>query len=144
MDKRSKVARTQRLKSTIKAVRAHLDGPAPLRLGGQLYTVADVEQMLQEELDAIEAVRHREAERRTAVQVERLVKHRNKPILVALENLVRGLYGQDLTVLSQFALAAPKKQVKPIAVKAEAAKKSKATREVRRTMRKKQKKSAKG
>ncbi|HEY3819165.1 MAG TPA: hypothetical protein VGL81_18480 [Polyangiaceae bacterium] len=144
MDKRSKVARQNRLKFTIKAVGAHLGGMSPLKLAGQMYTVPEVEQMLQDEIDAMENVRHREAERRAAVALERIMKHRNKPILVALENLVRGLYGTDVTVLTEFALKAPKKQKKAPEVLVEAAKKSKATRQVRRTMGKTKKKSAKG
>lgn len=144
VDKRSKVARQGKLKSTVKAVGTYLGGTSPLRLAGQMYTVPEVEQMLQEEIDAMEDVRHQEAERRAAVARERVIKHRNKPILVALENLVRGLYGGDVTVLSQFSLAAPKKQKKTPEVKVEAAKKAKATRQVRRTMGKTKKKSAKG
>ncbi|HEX3344648.1 MAG TPA: hypothetical protein VHS09_08740, partial [Polyangiaceae bacterium] len=92
----------------------------------------------------INEVYHREAERRSAVARERVLKQRNKPILVALENLVRGLFGTDVTVLGAFALSAPKKQKKSAEVKVEAAKKARATRQVRRTMGKKQKKSAKG
>jgi hypothetical protein len=144
VDKRSKLARTQKLKSTIKAVEARLGGTSPLLLAGVSYEVPEVAQLLQDEIDAMKEVAHMEAERRAAVARERLYKHRNKPILVALENLVRGLYGGDITILTEFALTAPKKQKKSPAVKAEAAKKSKATRQVRRTMSKKQKKSAKG
>jgi hypothetical protein len=144
VDKRSKVARQQKLKSTVKAVQTRLAGTSPVLLAGVSYEVPELAMLLQEEIDAMKEVVRREAERRQAVAFERLVKHRNKPILVALENLVRGLYGGDVTVLSEFALTAPKKQKKSPAVKAEAAKKSKATRQVRRTMGKKQKKSAKG
>jgi hypothetical protein len=144
VDKRSKFARQERLKSTVKAVQERLGGTSPLLLAGVSYEVAEVAGLLQEEIDAMNEVKHKEAERRSAVAVERFIKHRNKPILVALENLVRGLYGSDVTVLSEFALSAPKKQKKTAAVKVEAAKKSKATRQVRKTMGKKQKKSAKG
>jgi hypothetical protein len=144
VDKRSKLARQQKLKSTVKAVQARLGGTSPLLLAGQSYEAVELASLFQEEIDAMNEVTHMEAERRAAVARERVIKHRNKPILVALENLVRGLYGGDVTVLSEFALTAPKKQKKTPAVKAEAAKKSKATRQVRRTMGKKQKKSAKG
>jgi len=144
VDKRSKPARQNKLESTIKAVGTRLAGPSPLLLAGQTYTVPELEQLLQDEIDAMSEVTQMEAERRAAVARERIIKHRNKPILVALENLVRGLYGGDVTVLTEFALTAPKKQKKTPEVKAETAKKSKATRQVRRTMGKKQKKSAKG
>jgi hypothetical protein len=144
VDKRSKAARQQKLKSTVKAVETRLAGTSPVLLAGVSYEIPELAALLQEEIDAMKEVTRREAERRSAVAFERLVKHRNKPILVALENLVRGLYGGDVTVLSEFALTAPKKQKKSSAVKAEAVKKSKATRQVRRTMGKKQKKSAKG
>jgi hypothetical protein len=144
VDKRSKLARQYKLKSTVKAVPARLGATSPLLLAGQSYEVADLVELFQEELDAMAEVKRMEAERRAAVARERFFKLRNKPVLVALENLVRGLYGGDITVLSEFALAAPKKQKKTPAVKVEAAKKSKATRQVRRTMGKKQKKSAKG
>jgi hypothetical protein len=144
VDKRSKAARQYKLKSTVKAVEARLGGTSPLLLAGQSYLVPELVELLQEELDAMNEVARMEVERRSAVARERMYKLRNKPILVALENLVRGLYGGDITILGEFALKAPKKQKKTPAVKVEAAKKSKATRQVRRTMGKKQKKSAKG
>jgi hypothetical protein len=144
VDKRSKGARQEKLKSTVKAVETRLGGISPLLLAGTTYEVPEVMMLLQEEIDAMKEVARMEVERRSAVARERLIKHRNKPILVALENLVRGLYGGNIVILGEFALKAPKKQKKSSEVKAESVKKSKATRQVRRTMGKKQKKSAKG
>jgi hypothetical protein len=143
VDKRRKLAREDRLESTIKALGARF-GASPLLLAGQSFTVSDLAQMLQDELDAMKGVRAAEAARTGAIAKERALKRRNKPILVALENLVRGLFGGDAAVLGEFALATPKKPRKAPEVKVEAAKKAKATRQVRKTMGRKQKKSVKG
>jgi hypothetical protein len=144
--KRSRGSRSRqsRLGSIIKALETRFEGTPSLQLAGQAYTLAELAQLLRQELDATKAVRVAEAARTTAIARERALKQRNEPLLVALENLVRGLYGGDVRVLSEFAMSPPKKPRKIPGVKVETEKKPKATRRVRRAMGKRQKKSAKG
>jgi hypothetical protein len=144
VEKRRRVSRESRLEAIIQALGTHFPGASALQLAGQSYSVPELAQMLQDEIDAIEATRLVEAQRTSTIARERAFKERNEPILAALGNLVRGLYGANTSVLNAFALDAPKKPRKTIEVKVETAKKAKATRKVRRTIGKRQKKSAKG
>ena len=144
VDKRSKTSRQRRLGSVIKALRTRFDGTSSLKLAGKAYALPELARLLQEEIEAMKAVYQAEALRSEAISRERALRQRNKALLVALENLVRGLYGADVRVLSDFALSAPKKPRRTLTVKVDATKKSKATRQVRRTIGKKRKKSAKG
>ena len=144
VDRRGKVSRESKLEATLQALGTHFKEASALVLAGRPYALSELAQMLEEELDALNATQQIEAERKSIIARERAIKARNEPILVALENVVRGLYGGDVSVLSAFALSAPKKPKKTPEVKVEGAKKAKATRRVRRTMGRKQKKSVKG
>jgi hypothetical protein len=142
VDKRSKIARRKVLETTIEGLGTRFQPSQTLVLDGQSYLVSQLQQMVRDELDAMAEVSSLTSRRASAVKKERSVRTRNKPVLMALGNLVRNQFGPDLRALAAFALEPRKKGYKSPEVMAKAAEKAKRTRESLGTMGKAQRKRA--
>jgi hypothetical protein len=116
-----------------------------LQVGGAAYTVNELTQLMQEFVNAREAVEVAKAAARAKVQVERSRAPSQIAVIRAFETIVRGSFGNKADVLAEFGLALRKVHA-PIDAKqkAVAVVKRAATRAARGTVGKKKKLAIKG
>lgn len=127
----------------IEAILKYLSQFATLVVGSQTVKPADIVKILQDRIDAGKAALVAEAARTAAVKVDRDKRAQTAAMLSSLRRLLQGMYTQSPEVLAAFGLKAPKAGKKTVDTKATAVAKAKATRVVRHTLGKKQKKAVK-
>jgi len=142
MDARSKRARVLRLRAYIAAIPKRLGG-VPLTIGSKDYTLNELGQVFQEELDAILALDAASAAKEKAVLAERTVKARNRALHRTFKRFLQAVFNDDVT-LADFLLKPVEGPRTKLETKVVAIQKAKATREARHTLGKKQKKKIRG
>jgi hypothetical protein len=117
-----------------------------LTVGGTTYTPKDLLAVLTAENDAASAVDSTRAQLGNQVVTHRTAKVQARTVRSALKAYILGTYGKGaVQMLGDFGMSAPKATGKrTVETKAQAIAQSKATREARHTMGKKQKASIKG
>jgi hypothetical protein len=145
MDPRSKTARESPLSNMVKAIDTQFSDVKSMMMHGKEYTPAGLKALLQEELDAMAKTRHATAARTDAVNRERALTARNKPVLDAFHDYLVARHGGDSATLKTFSFSPRRKGKRTVAVKAKAAEKAKETRKTLGTLgRKQRKKKARG
>ena len=144
MDKRSRSARKQLLRAIVAGIKKQLGGMPKLTIANVDYTPSELAKFFQDELETILAVEAAEAQRKTARLDERRTWKKNRRTHRAFESFVRGAFFDDVLALADFGLKPDKVPEKSVEVKALAIAKAKATREVRHTMGKQQRKKVRG
>ena len=133
---RTKVQRVEALRAVMAGLETHY-GATMLVLRRVAYTPAELQAVLQADVDAVLATVAARAGWLTAVKEEQDSNARTDLVLAALEAQIRATFGDDEdvgTVLADFGLA-PRKLVVPTGEQmAAAAAKRRATREARGTM----------
>jgi hypothetical protein len=134
------------VKQLIAGVNKHYpDASAKLPVGGATFTVSSLTQLLQDFVDAREAVEASRAAMRAKVEAERTQAPSRRAVIRALEKVVRGSFGNAADILADFGfLPAKVRTPQKTEEKAVAVAKRDATRKARKTMGKVQKKSVKG
>jgi hypothetical protein len=111
---------------------------------GSTYTPADLVKLVQSRTDSATQTTTTKATWHSTVAAQRTLSTQVAPILRDLRRYVIGLFGPTSPVLADFGFSPPKQATRTPEQKAAAAAKAKATRAVRHTMGKKQKKAVKG
>jgi len=115
-----------------------------LLIDGKSYTTAEVVQILQALIDALNAtVAARAAYKQTVASSEALVAA-DRPIVRDIKQSIQIMYGNTTSVLSDYGLSPRKTTTRTATEKAAAADKALATRKARHTMGSKQKKGVTG
>jgi hypothetical protein len=123
----------------IAGVSKNLSATASINLAGVSFTPTSLNALLQAYANLVTALLAAHAQLHGTVLSERTQRKQVLAVLLALEGFVSNLFGPSSTTLGDFGFT-PKKAVKvPVATKAEAQVKSKATRVARGTMGKKEK-----
>jgi hypothetical protein len=117
-----------------------------MTLGGVVFTPAALKQVFLDENTAIDEAEALHKQWQDQVQATREVSQKAKQVFQLLRSTLVGQYGENAkAVLNDFGMEAPKpKGPKTVAAKVVAAQKRDATRAVRHTMGKNQKKTVKG
>jgi hypothetical protein len=110
-----------------------------LSVGSQSMTPAAIVQVLQNRINANQAVQAAEAARTAAVKANRDERASTATFEQALRQVVRGMYSQSADTLAVFGMKPRKSSQTSVATKSEAVAKNKATRVARHTMGPKQK-----
>jgi hypothetical protein len=140
----NKATRKERLRTVIAGVRKHYPGGS-LVLLGQTLTPAQLALRIQQDIDATEAADLAYPAWLQRVQLQRDSHEKLAPILRALRAQVFAKFGDAKDAagtLGDFGLSPRKVAHRPVATKADAAMKGRATRSARKTMGKRQRKRA--
>jgi hypothetical protein len=121
----------------------YLSQASALTVGSQKLTPADIIALLQHRIDVAKATDDAAAALAAARLVERNDCARSAPFVASFKRLIVAMFTASPDTLAAFGLSAPKTGKKSVATKADALQKSKATREARHTMGKKQKQQVK-
>jgi hypothetical protein len=143
VDKRSRAARKASLRQIVVGIRKHFGRMPKLVVASREYTPEQLARVFQSELDSILAVETLEAQRKTARLVERRAYKNNRPTHAAFERIVRGAFN-DASRLADFGYKPDKAGKRTVESKVTAIAKAKATRQVRKTMGKNQRKKVRG
>ncbi len=130
--------------SLIAGVQKFLGTYASLFIGSTKVTPADIVKVLQERIDASNAVLTADAARAAAVKEDRGKRAETTAFVQSLRRTVQGMFTQSPDTLATFGLKAPKPHKLTVATKATALAKIRATRTARGTLGSKQKKKVKG
>ena len=141
-----KNSQAAQVKQLITGTKKHYpNGSTQLQVGGATFTVTSLTQLMQDFVNAREAVEASKAATRAKVETERTQAPSRLAVITAFEKFVRGTFGTSADALADFGLAPPKARTPMTAeAKAVAAAKREATRKARGTMGKNQKKGIKG
>jgi hypothetical protein len=143
---RNKPTRKDRLRVLASGVQKHYPNVA-LILAGRTFQPSELEQAIQQDIDATDATEKARAAWRAQVQAEK-DSHRNlAPVLRALRSQIVAQFGDGqgaAGVLSDFGYSPQRVPKKTTATKAAAVDKALATRKARHTMGSKQKKDVHG
>ena len=120
----------------------YLSGVTQVTLGGVVYSNADLKKVFTDDLAAVAAADVQGAQYHSAVQAAKQTRAKATAVLKLLKAYVLVQYGDNLPVQQAFAFAKP--QTKTLKVKVQAADQAKATRKMRGTLGKAQKKAVKG
>jgi hypothetical protein len=131
----SQLAADQKL---IDGTKQFLSALPNLSVGGQDMTPAQIEQVLQDRIDAGNAAVKAEASRRAAVQADRDERKKTSTFVQAFRRIVIGMFLQAPDKLGVFGLTAPKVAKKSAATKAAAVATATATKKARGPVGKKQ------
>jgi hypothetical protein len=143
---RNKPTRKERLRLIAAGVIKHYSN-ASLMLSGTTYNASSLEQAIQKDIDATDAVDQARATWTSLVQKERDSHVALAPVLRALKSQVIANFGDTKNAsskLADFGYAPRKVVMKKVETKATAVAKVKATRKARNTLGKNQKKHVKG
>jgi hypothetical protein len=143
----NKTTRLSRLQKIQAGIGKHLSNVSSITLGGVSYAPADLEKLIQADLDTMKASAKAHADWLAQVSVERNSHTKVGPVLRLLKAYVISLFGETQDAsgkLEDFGYSPRKPSLKTLAVKVEARDQAKATREARHTMGKQQKKAVKG
>jgi hypothetical protein len=117
---------------------------ATLPVGATNMTPADIVKILQDRVNAGQAVQTADAARTAAVKADRDERAKTSAFMQALRRIVLGMFQEAPDTLAIFGLTAPKVRKSKVATKAAAVAKNKATREARGTVGPKKKLTIKG
>jgi hypothetical protein len=143
---KNKPTRKDRLRTLIAGVQKHFPSGS-LILAGQTLPIAQLVLRIQQDIDATDAAIQAHRAWIEKVQVERDSHLKLAPLLRALRSTAFAQFGDAkdaASVLGDFGYAPRKVGQRPVATKADAAQKSRATRTARHTMGKNEKKKVKG
>jgi hypothetical protein len=148
MSNNTKINRQTRLRKAIAGFQKHFSSLPSLTLAGVSYSQADLAKVFQSGIDASTTSSNSRAKWLADVQTERDVYGKIDSVYRLFKSWVISQFGDTQDVaqkLEDFGLAPPKpRNKKTSATKAAAAEKAKATRVVRHTMGKNQRKDVKG
>ena len=147
MSRNTKVSRQAQLQAILAGIAKHYANVTTVTIGGVSVAIADLEKLIQQDLDAIQAIAAAKATYAAQVQQERNARAKLGPTLRQFKSLVLGSFGdtQDsVEALADFGFSPRKSPKVTVATKAEAQVQSKATREARGTVGPKQKAKIKG
>jgi hypothetical protein len=139
---KTKISRQAQLQKILFGLGKHFPSVTTLTLGGASYAMTDLTNLIQADLNAITATSQAKAAYSAQVQVERNATAKVNPLLALLKSYVFVQLGdtQDASSeLEDFGYTPRKSSKKTLATKVEAVDKSRATREARHTLGKKQK-----
>jgi hypothetical protein len=143
---KNKPTRKDRLRTVIAGVEKHFPS-ASLLLAGQTIPTAQLVLRIQQDIDATDAATLAHTAWIEKVQLERNAHQELAPLLRALQSSVFAQFGdakEAASILGDFGYSPRKVPQRPVATKAEAAAKNRATRTARHTMGTKQKQKVKG
>ncbi len=135
--KKTKVDMKAEASAVIAAFAKYYPAGGSLTLSGQVVAIALFVQMLKDLIAAIDASNAATTARRNAVADERAKLAALRPLLKALKSLVINQFGASSQAMTDFGFAAAPPSPS-VATKAAALAKSRATREARKTMGKRQ------
>ena len=138
---KNKNSKAAQVKQLILGIQSHYpSGSQSIPVGGAMFTVTALTQLMQDFVDQRAAVETAKAATKAKVEIERTRAPSQLAVIRAFETVVRGSFGNSADVLAGFGLAPPKAPVPLTAEKkAIAAAKREATRAARHTMGKNQK-----
>jgi hypothetical protein len=145
--KQNKTSRQSQLRAILVGLAKYFQNVSSLTLGGVAYTPADLERLVQQDLDQMATTAQAKAVVRAQVQVERNARAKLNPVLRQLKSYVIATYGDTAeasTTLEDFGYTPRKSSKKTLDVKVEARDQGKATRKARATMGPKEKAKIKG
>jgi hypothetical protein len=128
----------------IVGLQKHLQNLASLVILGVTYTPAELMALFQSDIDSANAVTTAKAKHKDLVLANRALGKKVRLVRTGLRGLVRNMFGDVAEILADFGFTPPKVAKLTADQKAQAAQKVVATRKVRHTMGKKQKKNVKG
>jgi hypothetical protein len=127
----------------IAGIQKHLPNVSSLALLGTTYTPADLVKLVQSRIDSANGAATTKANWHSTVVADRTLNTNLTPVLRALRQYVINVFGETSPILADFGFSPPKKATRTPEEKAAAAAKAKATRGLRHTMGKTQKKAIK-
>jgi hypothetical protein len=143
MRKNNKARDGQRDRKITAAIAEHLTGSAILTLDGQPYKAKELQQMLQDRMDAVTAADALKAKWQVAIADADEKTKQVAGILPALRRHLLSTYGAKSQILADFGFTVKPAKV-TVEAKAEGVQKSRATRKARGTKGSKQKAKIKG
>jgi hypothetical protein len=143
MSKPTKTTRVAKDRKRIAGVQKHLAGTS-LILAGKTFTALEVVQFLQERIDVEGPVATALAAWKNAVAAEQAKITGTHPYVLALDQLLRAMFGTNVETLADFGLAPRKRATPTTEATALQIARAKATRAARGTMGPKQKAKIKG
>ena len=122
---------TKRWRTTraLEGVKTVFPGDGSLQIAGRAYTYAKLRELLQAQLDALDAIEAARSAYAYAVARERELAPRVNRVLVSLQLSLRGKHGADVALLGQFGFRPPRKPgPKTVASRRRVVEKGRATR----------------
>jgi hypothetical protein len=141
-DNNNKSNRQNRLRKILDGIDMHYANVSTLTLVGKQVAVADLKKAIEADIAASDASVKAKADLHTVVAAERSSHAQLNPLLASFKHTVLAQFGESAdatSVLADFGFTPRKSTKTTSATKAAAAEKSKATREQRHTMGKRQK-----
>jgi hypothetical protein len=144
MGGRPRVHKQSRNRNLIRGTKKHFAGTPAIHLSGRAIAPAEIVRLLESQIALLSEIQALEAARHDAIVRERALEKRLAPVLRGLRDHLDGVFGNKAQPLADFGYEPRRKPgPKTPAVKVEAARKALATRALRRTMGKRQKKKIK-
>jgi hypothetical protein len=145
MARKTNLQRVTKHQGLIQGARKHWSAKGPQLFGGQMYSLEQIIAQLQSVIDAINATAAAHAAWQAKVASQRDLQTRLGAFVRSVENMVRGEVGDNPRILADFGLE-PLKKTGPRTTKAklEMIQKAAATRALRHTMGKRQRRKIKG
>jgi len=143
MSKTNRATQQDRDRKMIAAIQKYLMALSSILIRGVGYTPAQLVTLLQNDIAAADAATRAKATLHDAVIAAKAQRATMTPLLTGFRTYVLNQF-KDASIISEFGFAPLKEPARPVAVKAAAATKAKATRTARHTMGAKQKKSVTG
>jgi hypothetical protein len=131
-------------RQAIAGIQKHYANVPSMTLDGVSYTMAQIEQVLQDQVDAAPVTTAAKAAFRQAVLAEQSVSAKANALYRALRSRVLNDFKNNASALGDFGMLPVQRQIPTVATKAEALKQSEATRKARGTAGKRQKAKIKG
>jgi hypothetical protein len=131
-------------RKVILAIPKHLSNVGTMNLAGTSYTPSDLVRLFQSRIEAADAATAAHAKWLDTVKGEREQIAQTAIVVRAFKNFLLSMFADQTEPLADFGVSPRKAPKKTVATKAKAVAQTKATRKVRNTMGKQQKKAVKG